>query len=73
MIRKSLIGWSLVFLACLFASCEGESLFTHNGKEEADSLSLNNSYVNKWIYNGMSLAYYWSDKMIEPEDYTQSP
>jgi C-terminal processing protease CtpA/Prc len=73
MIRKSLISWSLVFLACLFASCEGESLFTHNGKEEADSLSLNNSYVNKWIYNGMSLAYYWSDKMIEPEDYTQSP
>jgi len=75
MIRNLLISWPLVFLACLFASCEGESWSTNvdDESEETDSLSLNNRYVNKWIYDGMSLAYYWSDKMIEPEDYNQSP
>ncbi len=65
--------WLLVLLAVLFSSCEGENWFSRNGDEETDSLSINNKYVNKWIYDRMSLVYYWNDKMTEPDDYTQSP
>lgn len=71
--KYSLLHWSLVLVALLFASCEGENRFSRDGREETDSLKLNNKYVNEWIYERMSLVYYWNDKMNVSEDYSLSP
>lgn len=64
------LGLLLLFLC---VSCEGNSWFNSKKPEQPDSLSLNNKYVNNWIYQQMLPFYYWTDKMPTPEDFTQAP
>lgn len=58
--KKSVLFFLMLFL---FASCD---------EELNDSQSLN-KYVNRWLYDNMSMLYYWNTKLPAYKSSTESP
>ncbi|GHV66414.1 hypothetical protein FACS1894199_09780 [Bacteroidia bacterium] len=60
---------AISILLLLNSSCNDDS----PNQDETKKTQTDAKYVNKWIYENMSLYYYWNTKLPRKPDYTLSP